>query len=167
MWAEHPSCIGRWSTDRILVGNIALQPGSSLIFQTNVLPPLSGKSVSQTWNQLQAAGIQSSTWMICHLWEQHYSQINYKNMYKTCKHIVACRPVARQRPRNKQLYNRPLLGNSLNWFVTCTNGVTGRRCSIRGPCDIYVKQRCKSCWERCFLSGPCRGVISWTNLEFS
>jgi hypothetical protein len=52
---------------------------------------------------------------------------------------VACRPVARRRPRKKQLYNSRyrVTASQRSMFGTATE-------------------------ERCFLCGPCRGVVSRT-----
>jgi hypothetical protein len=58
----------------------------------------------------------------------------------------------------------PLLGNR---FITRNNGVTGKWYSLRGPCDIYVKQQQKNCWERCFPCRPCRGILSRTSQQQS
>jgi hypothetical protein len=52
--------------------------------------------------------------------------------------IMACRPVARRRPRNKQ----PLLSNGSEYKHAST--ATKR-----------IQQ-----WKRCFLRSPCRNVIS-------
>jgi hypothetical protein len=54
-----------------------------------------------------------------------------------------------------------------NRFVTHNNGVTGKQRSLCNPCDSYVIQQYKNCWERYFLCGQCRGVISRRSLAFS
>jgi hypothetical protein len=47
-----------------------------------------------------------------------------------------------------------LLGNGGKRIVTKNNGVTGKRCSLRGPCNIFLMQnrlavwRCVSCAVR-------------------
>jgi hypothetical protein len=46
------------------------------------------------------------------------------------------------------------------------NGVIGKWCSVHGPCNKYVTQQ-ENFWQKCFICGTCRGVISRTNLEFS
>jgi hypothetical protein len=48
--------------------------------------------------------------------------------------IVACRSVTTW----WLCKQRPLLGNGRNRFLTFTNGLTGKRFSLRGPCDSYV-----------------------------
>jgi hypothetical protein len=58
--------------------------------------------------------------------------------------IVACRPFARQRQRNKQRNN------------------TVNRQQILNKQQLDYKNE-----ERCFLCGPCQGVINGTSLEFS
>jgi hypothetical protein len=69
------------------------------------------------------------------------------------------RPVA-----NKCLCKqRPLLGNI---FLTRTNGLNKKTCSVCGPCDICVTQQ-QNCLKRCFVCDPCRRVVSRTRLEFS
>jgi hypothetical protein len=68
---------------------------------------------------------------------------------------------SRQEPWSQQ--RQPLLGNR---FVTCNNGVTGKWCSLRGPCDSYVMPQWNSC-KTCFLCGPCPDVLCRTNLDFS
>jgi hypothetical protein len=42
------------------------------------------------------------------------------------------------------MLTRALLGNR---FVKCNNGVTGKRNSLRGPCDSYVMQQNKMLGE--------------------
>jgi hypothetical protein len=58
------------------------------------------------------------------------------------KNIVACRPVARQRPRKKQLYN------SCCWITASQTSMPARQ------------QLERAAEERCFLYSPCRDVIS-------
>jgi hypothetical protein len=56
----------------------------------------------------------------------------------------------------------PLLGSR---FVTRNNGVTWKRCSLRGPCDIYVTQQ-KNCRKRCFLCGSYQGYITRSTCDW-
>jgi hypothetical protein len=58
--------------------------------------------------------------------------------------------------------NTPLLDDV---FLTCNNGVTGKRCSLRGPFDIYMTHQ-MNCREICFLCGPCRGYITSSNCDY-
>jgi hypothetical protein len=69
---------------------------------------------------------------------------------------VACIPVAIQ----WLCKQRPLLGNRF----PRRNEVTAR-CSLRGPWDSCVMKLQENCWNRCFLCGPCRCVISRTSPE--
>jgi hypothetical protein len=73
-------------------------------------------------------------------------------------------------------YVDPLLGNYreissyttavVYGLVTNNNGVTGKRCSLRRPCDSYVLLQYKICWERCFLCGKCRGYITRSSCDY-
>jgi hypothetical protein len=53
-----------------------------------------------------------------------------------------------------------LLWNDRNTFIICNNGVTGKWWSLCSPCDSYVMQQQKDCWDRYFLCGPCWGYIT-------
>jgi hypothetical protein len=68
----------------------------------------------------------------------HLCAVNY---------IVARRPVARQRPRNKHMYG------SRYWVTASQTNMFPRQ-------QLNYKNE-----ERCFLCGACRGVISRTSLE--
>jgi hypothetical protein len=61
------------------------------------------------------------------------------------------------------LQTSSLLGNR---FVTHTNGVTEKWCSLRGPYDLYKMQQINF-WERCFPCRLCPGVVRRRCLEFS
>jgi hypothetical protein len=56
-----------------------------------------------------------------------------------------------------------LLGNR---FITCNNGVTGKRCSLHSLCGSYMTQQKKNCWERCYLCGPCRGYLTRNSCDY-
>jgi hypothetical protein len=66
--------------------------------------------------------------------------------------IVACRPIARQRPRNRQ---RPLLGNGEIVFSARSAPI-----AAHATMDTVTE-------ERCVLCGPCQDVISRTVSECS
>jgi hypothetical protein len=62
----------------------------------------------------------------------------------------------------ERLCKCPLLGNR---FVTYNNGVKGKRCFLRSPCDGYVAQY-KNCWERWFICGPSRVYIMRRSCDY-
>jgi hypothetical protein len=98
-----------------------------------------------------------SSRLACNYWDNIVKYITAIRFH-ILHYIAACRPVAKQRLSKRH----PLLGNR---FLTRTNRLTGKRCSLRGLCYSCVPQQ-RNCWKRCFLCDPCRGVISRTSLEF-
>jgi hypothetical protein len=58
-----------------------------------------------------------------------------------------------------------LLGNGR--FITCNNEVTGKQCSLCSPCDSYVMQQQKNCWERCILCGQCWGYMRRSTCDYN
>jgi hypothetical protein len=73
-------------------------------------------------------------------------------------HIVACRPVARQRPRNKQLDNAVTRQRPINSKRGMLFSARSAPMSARETIDTSTEERCSLCGQRI-------GVISRTISE--
>jgi hypothetical protein len=83
-----------------------------------------------------------------HIENLHDTMLFHRDKYiQYIQYIMACRPVARQRPRKKQLYN-------ICYWVTASQ----TSMFAQQPLDTATE-------ERCFMCDPCRDVINRTVSE--